>query len=154
LLGPSGVLNLERARHLRALGRTADAEAADRMAAEYPPRTAWEFLAVGRARLAAADPAGAGALLDRCLEPGPRSVGGNYFRGVCALRLTQPAEAVAAFSACLALNPDSAWCLYNRGLAFSAAGRSDRATTDLEHALARDPAFGPAHELLDRLRKD
>jgi tetratricopeptide (TPR) repeat protein len=152
LLGPSGVLYLERARHLRALDRAAEADAADRQAAEYPPRTAWEFLSVGRARLAADDLAGATARLDRCLELDPRSVWGNYFRGVCALRLNQPAEAVAAFSACLALNPDGAWCLYNRGLAFSAAGRTDRARTDLEHALARDPSLTPARELLGRLR--
>jgi tetratricopeptide (TPR) repeat protein len=141
LLGPSGVLYLERVRHLRALDRTADADAADQKAAEYPPRTAWEFLAVGRARLAADDPAGAAAGLDRCLELDPRSVWGNYFRGVCALRLNQPAEAVAAFSACLALNPDSAWCLYNRGLAFAAAGRPDRAAADKDRAIARDPSL-------------
>jgi tetratricopeptide (TPR) repeat protein len=148
LLGPSGVLYLERARHLRGLGRSADADEADRKAGELPPRTAWEFLAAGRARLAAGDPATAAALLDRSLELDPRSVWGNYFRGVCAMHLHQPAEAVAAFSACLALNPDSAWCLFNRGLAFDAAGRPDRATTDVEHALARDPSLAPAREFL------
>jgi tetratricopeptide (TPR) repeat protein len=152
LLGPGGVLYLERARNLGALGRPGDAEAARRRAGEYPPRTAWEFLAVGRARLAAGDPAGAAAALDGCLGLDPRSVWGNYFRGVCALKLNQPAEAVAAFSACLALNPESAWCLYNRGLAFAAAGRKDRATADLEHAVARDPSLAPARDLLNRPR--
>jgi tetratricopeptide (TPR) repeat protein len=151
LLGPSGVLYLERARHLRALGRTADADEADHKAAELPPRTAWEFLAVGRARLAAGNLTDAAALLDRCVELDPRSVWGNYFRGVCAMHLNQPAEAVAAFSACLALNPDGAWCLYNRGLAFAAAGRPDRAAADARHALARDATFAPARDLLTRL---
>jgi len=152
LLGPGGVLYLERARNLRALGRPAEADAAERRAGDFPPRTAWEFLAVGRARLAAGDPAGAAAALDRCLGLDARSVWGNYFRGACALKLNQSTEAVAAFSACLALNPESAWCLYNRGLAFAAAGRKDRAAADLEHALARDPSIGPARDLLDRLR--
>lgn len=145
LLGPSGVLHLERARHLRALGRAAEADEADRQAADSPPRTAWEYLAVGRARLAADDPAAAATLLDRCLELDPRSVWGNYFRGVSALRINQPAEAVAAFSACLALYPDSAWCLYNRGLAFAAAGRADRAAIDKARAVARDPSLAALH---------
>jgi eukaryotic-like serine/threonine-protein kinase len=153
LLGPSGVLYLERARHLQSLGRTADADVADRKATWYPARTAWEFLALGRTRLAAGDALGAATALERCLELDPRSVWGYYFRGVCALRLNQPTEAVAAFSACLALNPDGAWCLYNRGLAFAAAERTDRAISDLERAIARDPSIGPAQELLGRLRK-
>ena len=153
LLGPSGVLYLERARNAQALGRTAEADAAERRAADHPPRTAWEHLAVGRARLAAGDLPAAAAALDRSVQLDPRSVWGNYFRGVCALRLNQPVEAVAAFSACLALNPESAWCLYNRGLAYVAAGRVDRATADLEQALSRDPSMSAARELLGRLRR-
>jgi tetratricopeptide (TPR) repeat protein len=151
LLGPSAVLYLERARNLRAMGQTADGAKADQRATDYPPRTAWEHLAVGRAKLAAGDPAGAAADLDRSIELDPRSVWASYFRGVCALKLNQPTEAVAAFSACLALNPESAWCLYNRGLAFSAAGRTDRAVADLRAALHLDPTLASAGELLGRL---
>jgi eukaryotic-like serine/threonine-protein kinase len=151
LLGPSAVLYLERGRNLRAIGQTAEADAADQRSTEYPPRTAWEFLVVGRAKLGADDLAGAAKDLDRAVELDPHSVWGNYFRGVCALRLKQPTEAVAAFSACLALNPESAWCLYNRGLAFSVAGRNERAKADLRAALNRDPALTSAGELLRRL---
>jgi tetratricopeptide (TPR) repeat protein len=151
LFGSTAVLDLERARNLRALGRGDEAAVADRQAAEHPPRSAWELLAVGRAKLASGDAAGAAAVLDKCVELDPRSVWGHYFRGACALKLNQPTEAVAAFSACLALNPESPWCLYNRGLAFSAAKRNDRAAVDLRAALARDPGLTPAKELLARL---
>jgi tetratricopeptide (TPR) repeat protein len=151
LLGPSAVLYLERARHARAVGRPAEADVAEGRAAQFAPRTAWDHLAVGRARLGAGDLAGAAVALDRCVELDPRSAWGHYHRGVCALRMNEPLVAVAAFSACLALHPDSAWCLYNRGLAYAAAGRADRATADLGQALARDPDHGPARELLGRL---
>ena len=138
----------------RALGQLTDADVAEERAAEFPPRTAWEFLAVGRARLAAGDPAGAAAALDRCLESDPRSVWGNYFRGVCALKLNQPTEAVAAFSACLCSTPKAAWCLYNRGLAFAGTGRTDRATADLDLAAGPRPVHRPGGELLARLRRN
>jgi eukaryotic-like serine/threonine-protein kinase len=151
LLGASGVLYLERARHLRALGQMAEADTAERRAAELAPRTAWDYLAVGRARLGAGDLAGAAAALDKCVELDPRSVWGHYHRGVCALKMKDAPVALAAFSACLALHPDSAWCLYNRGLAFAAAGRADRAKADLAQALARDPNHRPARDLLARL---
>ena len=67
--------------------------------------------------------------------------------------IIDPPEALAAFSACLALQPDSAWCLYNRGLAYAAAGRANRAMSDLEQALARDPDHRPARELLAGIRR-
>ncbi|HEX3152048.1 MAG TPA: serine/threonine-protein kinase [Gemmataceae bacterium] len=151
LLGPSGVLYLERARHERALEKRELAEGCERQAERLPPRTAWEHLAFGRARLQAGNPTAAVAALDRCIELDPRSVWGNYYRGVCALRLKEPLVALAAFSACLALNPDSPWCLYNRGLAYQAAGRADRAKADVGRALAIDPNHGPARELQSRL---
>jgi tetratricopeptide (TPR) repeat protein len=153
LLGPSAALYLERARYLRAVGLPAEADAAERRATEFAPRAAWDYLAVGRARLGAGDLPGAAAALDRCVELDPRSVWGHYYRGACALRMKDPPEALAAFSACLALQPDGAWCLYNRGLAYAAAGRADRATTDLEQALARDPDHRPARALLAGIRR-
>ena len=154
LFGPSGVLYVERARHLRAVGQAAEADAAERRAGERTARTAWDHLAVGRSRLGAGDLAGAATALDRCVELDPRSVWGHYYRGVCALRMKDPPVAVAAFSACLALQPDGAWCLYNRGLAYAAAGRADRAAPDLHRALAIDPGHGPARDLLARLPRE
>ena len=153
LLGPSGVLYLERARHARALSQQAEADESNRRAAEFAPRTAWEHLTVGRARLSIGELSAAAVALDRCLELDPRSMWGNFYRGVCALRAQEPPVALAAFSACLALHPDSAWCLYNRGLAYLAAGRPDRASIDLDRALALEPDHPAARDLVARLRK-
>jgi tetratricopeptide (TPR) repeat protein len=55
---------------------------------------------------------------------------------------------VAAFAACVALAPESGWCVYNRGLAFAAAGQSHRAAADFERAAALDPAFRDASRKL------
>jgi tetratricopeptide (TPR) repeat protein len=138
--GPSGVLVLERARLTRALGLGA---AADR-AAEFPPRTAWEHLAVARSLLGDGDATRAAAEVERCLAADPGSFWGNYYLGLCSVRLNRPVAAVAAFSACAARAPDSVWCLFNRGLAFAQAGEPDRAVADFDRALALDPSFAAA----------
>ena len=141
LLGPSAVLDLERARHARALGRDVDPT----RQGTAPPTSAWEHLAIGRAHLAAGDVRSAVLAIDRCLASDPRSFWGNYYKGACCLRLEQPTEAVAAFSACVALAPDSPWCVYNRGLAYSLAGRLDQATADFDRALQLDPRLAVVH---------
>jgi tetratricopeptide (TPR) repeat protein len=140
LLGPSAVLDLERARHARAIG--ADVRPAGRP--PTPPAGAWEYLAIGRAHLAAGDVRAAATAIDRCLAADPRSFWGNYYKGACCLRLEEPTEAVAAFSACVALSPDSPWCMYNRGLAYSQSGRPDRALADFDRALSLDPGLAVA----------
>lgn len=132
LLGPSPVLALERA-----------TLAGEPPAPTRPPETAWEHLAVGRARVAAGDFHPAKASLDRCLDP--RSVWGHYYRGVCCLRLGEVTEAAAEFSACVALAPESGWCVYNRGVAYVQAGRPDSAEADFDRALALDPGLGVAY---------
>jgi tetratricopeptide (TPR) repeat protein len=145
LLGPSGVLYLERARNARALGMTAEADDARRRAEAMPPRTAWEHLAVGRAHLAAGDVPRAAAELGRCLADEPHSPWANYYHGICCLRLDRPTPAVAAFSACVALAPGSGWCAYNRGLAYTQAGEADLAVVDFDRALALDPTLAAAY---------
>ena len=140
LLGPSAVLDLERARHAQAAGTALPAP--ERVT--VPPATAWEHLAIGRARLAAGDLRTAAAAIDRCLAADPRSFWGNYYKGACCLRLGEPTEAVSAFSACVALAPDSPWCVYNRGLAYAQADRLDPALADLDRALALDPQLAIA----------
>jgi serine/threonine protein kinase/tetratricopeptide (TPR) repeat protein len=139
LLGPSGVLDQERAEHARALGLTALADSADRRARAIPPRTAWEHLVAGRASFAAGDAERAGAAFDRCLELDPASLWGNNYRGLCRLRSRDPAGAAAAFSACVALAPQTAWCFAHRALAETQCGSLDRAVADFNRALALDP---------------
>jgi Tfp pilus assembly protein PilF len=45
----------------------------------------------------------------------------------------------------VALAPESAWCIYNRGLALLKAGRAEQAIKDFDRALAIDPQFGIAY---------
>jgi tetratricopeptide (TPR) repeat protein len=151
--GPSGVLCLERAAHAAALGRRELAAESAKQAERFPPRSAWEHLAVGRAYLGAGDVPRAAAELDRSLALDPASLWANYHRGACALKLGDPAGALAAFSACLALAPESGWCWYNRGLANADAGRPDRARADFDRAIGFDPTLTAAREARQRLRE-
>ncbi|OWK46653.1 serine/threonine-protein kinase [Fimbriiglobus ruber] len=150
LLGASGVLYLERANHARALGLMDMAAEADRLAQAARPRTAWEHLAVGRAKLGAGDAKGAAADLDSAIALDPRSLWANYYQGVCCLRLGDPTGALSAFSACVAIAPQSAWCYFNRGLAQTELGRQPQARADFDRATALDRTLTTA--LLDRSR--
>jgi tetratricopeptide (TPR) repeat protein len=152
LLGESGMLHLERARHARALGESPLAEESERRSREVPPQTAWEQLGIGRALLASGEPRRALASIEKSLQLDSRSTWGHYYAGVCHLRLNEATEAVAAFSACMALAPEIAWCVYNRGIAFLQAGRDASAVTDFERVLALDPQHEEARTLLVRLR--
>jgi tetratricopeptide (TPR) repeat protein len=144
LLGPSGVLYLERAAHARALGWVAAADAAVRNANAFPPHTPWEHFAIGRAYLGAGENRRALSEMDRCLEREPASLWANYFRGVCSLRLGETTDASTAFSVCVALSPRSAWSFYSRGVAYSESGRHERAFADFNQAIALDSGFTPA----------
>jgi tetratricopeptide (TPR) repeat protein len=144
LLGPSGVLYLERAGHARALGWVAAADEATRNAKYFPPQTPWEHFAIGRAYLGAGENRRALSEMDRCLERDPASLWANYFRGVCSMRLGETADASTAFSVCVALSPRSAWSFYSRGVAYSEAGRLERAFTDFNQAIVLDRGFTPA----------
>ncbi|MDB5311800.1 MAG: serine/threonine protein kinase [Gemmataceae bacterium] len=144
LIGPSGVLHLERARHARASGDPEAADAATRRARTLPPRTAWEHLAVGRAALGAGDVSRAAAEMDRALRLDPGSFWANYYKGTCRLRTAEPADALVAFSVCVALAPQSAWCFHNRGLAYAELGRLDDAQADFDRAFTLDPGLGAA----------
>jgi tetratricopeptide (TPR) repeat protein len=145
LLGRSGVLCLERTRHLRALHRDREADASATQATMLPPGTAWEHLVMGRMALVAGDLPRAAMELNRSLTLDPRSVWANYYKGLCCLRQGQSTEAIAAFSACVALSPDSAWCMHARGLAFLKAGHHQQALADFDRALAIDPQLAIAY---------
>ena len=145
LLGPNVVLDLERARYARSLGATEVADAADMRAANTEPRTAWKHVVVGRAALAAGDPARATALFDRALALDAGCFWAHYYRGASALQAGEAADGLAAFAACVALAPDSPWCWYNRGVAHSALGKLDAARADFDRVLELEGAFGAAY---------
>jgi len=82
--------------------------------------------------------------MGRALALDPGSVWANYYRGVCALRLGKPVRAVDAFSACAAQSGQTAWCLYNLGLAYTEAGAPADAVPVFDRALAADPGLAAA----------
>jgi serine/threonine protein kinase/tetratricopeptide (TPR) repeat protein len=141
LLGASAVLDLERARHEKALGLYSAAEQATAQAQAHPPASAWDHLVVGRFYLSAGDVRRAMGEMDRCLQREPQSLWAHYYKGVCCLRLGHPIEAVAEFSACMALSPNVPWCIHNLGQAYSEAEELELALACFDRALALDPSL-------------
>lgn len=137
--GPSPVLEHERTTHASALGLTVPARAA-----EMPPRTAWEFYALGRSLLQAGDLEPAAEALDRAVRMKPRDLWAQFSRGRCALRRSRFAEAVDAFGACVALAPDVSAGYQNRGLAYARLGLAGPAELDFQAARKLDAARKPA----------
>jgi serine/threonine protein kinase/tetratricopeptide (TPR) repeat protein len=140
LLGPSAALARERRRHAAALGL---AGAGD----EPPPRTAWDHVAVGRTYLQGKDYAHAAAEFQEAARLQPQGLWPRFYGGVCAERLGRHEEAVLAFTFCTALAAPPrqlAGCLFNRGKAYAAWGRADRALADYDAALELDPTLGAA----------
>jgi serine/threonine protein kinase/Flp pilus assembly protein TadD len=82
--------------------------------------------------------------LDRAVARRPDDYRAHFYRGVCAYRRRQFADAVHSFGAAAALAPENADCYFNRALAYVAWGQEDRALKDYDRALALAPAFGAA----------
>jgi serine/threonine protein kinase/lipoprotein NlpI len=141
LLGPSSVLEQERSLHARALGLVELAEAAARKSETLARRGVWEHQALGRSCFHAGELERASRHLDRALELEPGALWPGFYKGNCAHRLGQYDDAVVAFSVCVVLAPENAWCYHNRGLAYQALGRLDRAGADFDRALRRDPTL-------------
>jgi serine/threonine protein kinase/Tfp pilus assembly protein PilF len=144
LLGPSCVLCRERQAHAHALGMKDLAETAGRQAANSPPQSAWEHLALGLVHYRAEDYQQASAEMEKAVKSEPDSLWANYYRGSCAYHQSQYEDAETAFSVCVALAPQSAWCYLNRGLAHAALGRVDQALADYDHALHLDHTLAAA----------
>jgi serine/threonine protein kinase/tetratricopeptide (TPR) repeat protein len=143
-LGPTPVLLRLRASGAAALGRSAEARAAEQRALALVPRTASEHAALGRYLLASGDLSAAAAELQQAVAEAPERFWPNHDQGVCAYRAGRHRDAVEAFRVCIALRPDAAWCYYNRGRAYEAQGSTEAALADYGMALARDPQLGAA----------
>jgi tetratricopeptide (TPR) repeat protein len=135
LLGPSPVLDLERAFYGRSKP-TREPQAG--------VRSAWEYYALGRTRLRAGALKQAAELLDRAVRLEPQGLWPNYYQGCCAYRLGRYTDAVAAFSVCIGAAPTAAHSFYNRALAFDALGLSEPALRDYDQALRLDPTHADA----------
>jgi hypothetical protein len=144
LFGPGHVLYRARQVHATALGLLAMAEGAARGASRVPPRTAWEYDAVGRILLAAGDLALADAAFERAIALRPQELWPNFHQGVCAYRRGRYNDAVNAFRICVALAPDRAECFYNRALAYDALSHNIEASRDYGRAVSLDPTLAAA----------
>jgi tetratricopeptide (TPR) repeat protein len=144
LFGPKHVLYRQRQAYAQALGLDDLAHTAARHAARVPPRTTWDYHAVGRSLYEADRFAEADGLFRKAVALDPRGFWPNFYQGLCAYRLGQCAEAVGAFRACISLSPHTAQAYYNRALAYTDLGQADRALQDYDHALELDPDLAPA----------
>jgi tetratricopeptide (TPR) repeat protein len=144
VLVPGPVLYRERQAHAEALGLTSMARAAARHVAEQAPRTAWEHYALGQSLLRSGELERASTEFEQALDLEPQDFWPNFYQGVCAYRLRRYRDAASAFRVCIALTPASAECFYNRALASTALGQTDRALRDYDHALRLDPTLAVA----------
>jgi tetratricopeptide (TPR) repeat protein len=151
-LGPSVVIDRERAARAAELGLAEEARAAGRRADAAGPRSAWERYALGCWHLRAGDPARALAELERAADEEPDSFWAQLYLGRCHLRLGRPAEALARFTVCVALRPRLATSYVHRGAAHARLGELEQARRDAERALRLDPADPEARALRDALR--
>jgi len=144
LFGRSPVLYRERQAYAEALGQTQMAEELALLAAQHPPRQAWEHYAIGRSLLRSGKLEQAAAEFDGALDTEPNNLWANFYKGQCAFQLKRFDEAVNAFTACLVLEPGSANWYYNRARAHSELGQLDKAVADYGHALDIDPGLAKA----------
>jgi serine/threonine protein kinase/Flp pilus assembly protein TadD len=144
LLGSSAILTRERQSYAARLRGALIVDRTAPLAAELAPRTAWEHLCVGRSYLKSAHLSQALTELDRALFLNPQEFWASFYRGQCCYRLQRYQEAVDAFSTCLALTPTSAPCFYNRALAETALGKTERAMLDYDRALQLDETLAVA----------
>jgi serine/threonine protein kinase/tetratricopeptide (TPR) repeat protein len=104
----------------------------------------WEQFALARSLLQAGDLTRAADELDRAVAARPQDFWANFYRGACAYRRNEYADAVHSFGVAVALTPASAECYYNRALSYAAGGQNGRALADYDRALELAPHFGAA----------
>ncbi|WP_422932122.1 tetratricopeptide repeat protein [Singulisphaera sp. PoT] len=133
-LGPSPAIERRRHAYGAVFGPTAAADS---------PTSPWErydlgrfYLRTGRFDLAVEE-------FERALEERPQDYWPHFYLGLSCYRLGRFHDAVSAFRVCLALEPNGV-CYFNRGLAWEALGRLDRASKDYGQALALDPRLAAA----------
>jgi tetratricopeptide (TPR) repeat protein len=162
--GPSQPLYRERQRHAQALGLAELAREAGRRAGGLEPSSAWEHYALARSLMMALEPLPAGGWtwgpdyllrsvrhrlalaraaseLERAVDLQPQGLWPNFYQGACAYRRARYEDAVNAFTACIAIKPEWAGGYYNRALAHTAVGRTERARRDFDRASQLDPGM-------------
>ncbi len=112
---------------------------------EQIPRTAWENLAVGRARLKVGDLTQASSYFEQAVRLEPHGLWPNFLHGQCCYRQGRFSEAARAFSICIGAAPDAWGCFHNRSLALTALGEFGPVLADCERAVQLDPRPAEPH---------
>jgi tetratricopeptide (TPR) repeat protein len=128
LVGPSPALDTELERRDANVNRT-----------ERVPQTAWECLAVGRARFKEGQFSRAASYFEEAVRLEPHGLWPNFLHGQCCYRQGRYTEAAMAFSICIGADPDSWGCFHNRSMAFAALEQFRLALADCERALQLEP---------------
>jgi tetratricopeptide (TPR) repeat protein len=123
-----------------------------RQALEIDPDYEFARFDLGRALIAAGDPAEAIRQLDAVLERAPADADAWSARGSASLLLQDYAAAERAFRAALQLRSRDAGDWYNLGLSLEFQDRSEEAESAYAQALHVDPALHAAAIGLRRVR--
>ncbi len=153
LLGPSAVLDLQRA---RVSGPSALSLAVTQLTAggggARAELSVWESTVVGRTLLVVGKPREAEEWLADSVTRQPDGFWPHLYRGVSFERSGERQAAIAEFTACIAIDPSSAIAFYHRGLAYEAAAQLVSAKDDFERAVELNPDHGGARRMLNRLK--
>ena len=106
---------------------------------EQIPRTAWEFLAVGRAQFKAGRLTQAASYFEQAVRLEPHGLWPNFLHGQCCYRQGRFLPAARAFSVCIGAAPNAWGCFHNRSLALTALGDFEPALADCERAMQLEP---------------
>jgi serine/threonine protein kinase len=148
LFGPSRVLD-EEGKIYGGLGAgdlrsESESEPKTQTANETVAKSLWEHYALGRSFLRSGHLERAAEELEWAVRFQPQALWPNFYRGLCAYRRGQFADAVAAFSICIGAAPEPAGCFYNRALAYEGLGCPEQARHDYDQALQLDPTLAVA----------
>jgi eukaryotic-like serine/threonine-protein kinase len=103
------------------------------------PRTAWELVAVGRARFKVGDLTQAASYFEQAVRLEPHGLWPNFLHGQCCYRQGRFSAAARAFSICIGAAPNAWGCFHNRSLALTALGDFEPALADCERAMQLEP---------------
>ncbi|HEV8062406.1 MAG TPA: protein kinase [Gemmataceae bacterium] len=134
LLGSSPAL------HAELLRRDARMTSSDQI-----PQTAWENLAVGRARLKVGDLIEASSYFEEAVRLEPHGLWPNFLQGQCCYRQGRFSAAARAFSICIGAAPEAWGCFHNRSLALTALGEFEPALADCERAVQLERRAAEPH---------
>ncbi len=131
---PSRAFHLRRARYLKMLGKTSDANQAERAAGKASLDNVLDHFLMADEFYRREQFLEAIREFDRVLARNPSHFWAEYLNALCLLRQQRPAEARALLSACLAQRTDFVWLYLLRGFAQEELQAWDEADSDFQQA--------------------